>query len=79
LIDELERSGARVHVPRHDREYAISVGLRMLVLSHVVEDRDGLLRARPEELALPSYYAGSIGHLFPGGVRDPADGSRKTA
>ena len=69
LMDELERAGARIHVPRHDREYAISVGLRMLVLRHAVDERDGLLHARPEELALLSYYAGSIGHLFPEGVR----------
>ena len=61
-MDELERAGARIHVPRHDREYAISVGLRMLVLRRVVEESGGLLRVRPEESRLLEYYANSIEH-----------------
>jgi glycerol-3-phosphate O-acyltransferase len=64
LMEQLEGSGARIHVPRHDREYAILVGLRMLVLRHIVDEQDGLLRARPGELGLLAYYAGSIEHLF---------------
>jgi glycerol-3-phosphate O-acyltransferase len=61
---ELERRGAHVYVPRKDREYAITVGLRMLTLRHLVEEKDGLLAAKLEELPLLRYYANSIEHLF---------------
>ncbi|SRR5258705_372063 len=36
LIGDLERLGSYVHIPRADRDYAISVGLRMLTLRHLV-------------------------------------------
>src|SRR6201999_2336416 len=42
LMAELESNGARLYVPRGDRDYAIHVGLRMLALRHLVEERDGL-------------------------------------
>jgi hypothetical protein len=35
----------------------------MLTLRHLVDDTDGLYRARPEETALLAYYARSIEHL----------------
>lgn len=73
LVDGLEAGGARVHVPRRDRDYAISVGLRMLLLRRVVEEADGLLRPRPGELPLLRYYAASVAHLVPaGGVEEAA-------
>ena len=66
LTEQLEARGAHVYVPRGDQDYAIAVGLRMLTLRRLVEDADGLYRARPEELPLLTYYANSIAHLFPG-------------
>ncbi|MDX1502635.1 MAG: 1-acyl-sn-glycerol-3-phosphate acyltransferase [Thermoanaerobaculia bacterium] len=60
LIGELERGGSRVYVPRRSRDYAIQVGLRMLVLRHLVVQEEGLYRARPEERALIAYYAHSV-------------------
>jgi glycerol-3-phosphate O-acyltransferase len=63
-MEELIRRGAHVYVPRKDREYAITVGLRMLTLRHLVEEKDGLYTARKEELPLLTYYANSIAHLF---------------
>jgi glycerol-3-phosphate O-acyltransferase len=64
LIDRLEASGHHVYVPRHDREYAIDVGLRMLVLRRVVgRGDDGLLAVELGELPLLRYYANSIAHL----------------
>jgi glycerol-3-phosphate O-acyltransferase len=54
-----------VYVPRGDQDYAITVGLRMLTLRHLVEeDAQGLFRAAPGELPLLRYYARSIEHLF---------------
>jgi len=64
LMEELDGRGAHVYVPRKDREYAIAVGLRMLTLRHLVEERDGLYAARPDELPLLTYYANSVAHLF---------------
>ena len=63
-IEDLERRGAHVYVPRGDQDYAITVGLRMLTLRHLVEETEGLYRAVPAELPLLRYYASSIEHLF---------------
>ena len=43
---------------------AITVGLRMLRQRHLVDETDGLFRARPQELTLLAYYANSISHLL---------------
>ena len=64
LLSRLQASGAHVHVPRQDQEYALDVGLRMLVLRHMVLLEDGLYRPNPAEVALLRYYANSIRHLF---------------
>jgi len=64
LMRELSDRGAHVYVPRKDQDYAIAVGLRMLTLRHLVEEKDGLYAARPEELPLLTYYANSVAHLF---------------
>jgi glycerol-3-phosphate O-acyltransferase len=63
LVARLEAAGAHVYVPRANLDYAISVGLRMLTLRRVVEERDGLFRAIPSEFALIKYYANAIGPL----------------
>ncbi|HEY3204900.1 MAG TPA: 1-acyl-sn-glycerol-3-phosphate acyltransferase [Thermoanaerobaculia bacterium] len=63
-IEKLEGRGAHVYVPRGDQDYAITVGLRMLTLRHLIEDRGGLYAARYEELPLLRYYANSIAHLL---------------
>lgn len=64
LMTRLEKSGAHVHIPREDRDYAVSMGLRMLTLRHLVQETDdGLYRANPDETVLLTYYANSIAHL----------------
>jgi glycerol-3-phosphate O-acyltransferase len=63
-MEGLSRRGAHVYVPRKDQDYAITVGLRMLTLRHLVDERDGLFTARKEELPLLTYYANSVAHLF---------------
>jgi glycerol-3-phosphate O-acyltransferase len=60
LILRLEKAGAHIYVPRGDLDYAIGVGLRMLLLRRIVVEADGLYRASPAELALLSYYANAI-------------------
>jgi glycerol-3-phosphate O-acyltransferase len=64
LLERLQARGAHVYIPRRDLDYALTVGLRMLSLRRLVEERDGLFRARPQELPLLSYYANSIAHLL---------------
>ncbi len=64
LIDELEPREAYVHVPRADRDYAVTVGLRMLVLRHLVVEIDGLYRAEASEAAILRYYANGISHFL---------------
>jgi len=63
LLHAWEARGAHVYIPRHDQDYAIGVGLRMLLLRHVVEERDGLFRPVAENLPLLAYYANSIAHF----------------
>jgi len=60
----LEARGAHIYVPRGDQDYAIDVGLRMLTLRHLVDEKDGLFTPRREELPLLAYYANSVAHLF---------------
>ena len=64
LMGELEASGAHIHVPRADRDYAIEVGLRMLTLRRLVLLEEGRYCANPEEILLLRFYANAIAHLF---------------
>jgi len=64
LIGRLEAAGAHIYIPRRDRDYAITTGLRMMLLRHMVEERDGLYAADPAEAPLLRYYANSIAHLL---------------
>ena len=66
LMQSVEASGAHVYVPRTDRDYALTVGLRMLSLRGLVLEEDGLFRANPDDLPLLRYYANSIAHLLVG-------------
>ena len=63
LAAELRARGAHVYVPRQDFDYALNVGLRMLLLRRLIGERDGLYYAQAEELPLLRYYANSISHL----------------
>ncbi|MEP7010802.1 MAG: 1-acyl-sn-glycerol-3-phosphate acyltransferase [Acidobacteriota bacterium] len=66
-IATLEAAGARVYVPRSDRDYAISFGLRMLEQRHLIAVREGLFLPAESERTTLAYYANSIAHLFPEG------------
>ena len=64
LLSRLQSAGAHVHIPRQDQEYALEVGLRLLVLRHLVSAQEGVYRANPAETALLRYYANSIRHFL---------------
>jgi glycerol-3-phosphate O-acyltransferase len=63
LMAHFEAKGAKLYVPRDDRDYAFHVGLRMLVLRHLVEEKAGLFAAVPDERPLLAYYANAVAHL----------------
>jgi glycerol-3-phosphate O-acyltransferase len=65
LMGRLTAVGAHVHIPRHDQEYAVDVGLRMLLMRHLVLLEDGVYRANAREEALLRFYANAIAHLLP--------------
>ena len=50
-------------MPRTDRDYALTVGLRMLTLRHLVLEEQGLYRVNAAEMPVVAYYANSIAHL----------------
>ena len=62
VMQQLERRGAYIHIPRADREYAIDVGLRMLVMRRIIVEEDESYRTNPDEKLLLAYYANSIAH-----------------
>jgi glycerol-3-phosphate O-acyltransferase len=62
VVDRLDR--AHVYIPRRDLDYAVGVGLRMLRLRRLVEEREGVFSVREAERPLLAYYANSIAHLF---------------
>ena len=64
LVEELQRHGAYVHIPRGDRDYEVAVGLRMLTLRHFVEESDGIYRANEHAWDMLRYYANSIEHFL---------------
>jgi glycerol-3-phosphate O-acyltransferase len=63
LMIRLERCGAHVYIPRADRDYAITVGVRMLTLRRLISERDGLYGANRDQVVVLNYYANSIAHL----------------
>ena len=63
-MNQLDKQGAHLYVPRQDHDYSITVGLRMLILRDLVGERNGLFSANANELVLLRYYANSIAHFF---------------
>ena len=68
IVERLEQAAARVYVPRRDLDYALDVGLRMLLMRHLVDEREGVYIARESEMPLLRYYANSISHLVEEGA-----------
>ncbi len=64
-VAELQAAGAHLYLPRGDWDYAIGVGLRMLLQRHLVVGIEGVYRIGPGEEPMLRYYANSIAHLTP--------------
>jgi len=72
LIEELERVGHYVHIPRGDRDYAVEAGLRVLRERRLVTFENGSYAINPHELHVLRYYANSLAHLFPAAQAEQA-------
>ncbi len=75
-MDRLVAAGAQVYLPRGSIEYTIEVGLRTLVLRHLVSASAATFKAAPGEIALLKYYSNAISHLA--GGAGPAGPETKT-
>jgi glycerol-3-phosphate O-acyltransferase len=64
LMAHFEERGAKIYLPRGEREYAFHVGLRMLTLRHLIdESAEGLFTAAAADRPVLAYYANAIAHL----------------
>jgi glycerol-3-phosphate O-acyltransferase len=64
LIEHFEARGAKLYLPRGDRDYAFHVGLRMLSLRRLVEESgEGLFSVVATERPVLAYYSNAIAHL----------------
>jgi len=64
LMAHFESRGAKLYLPRGDRDYAFHVGLRMLALRRLIEESgEGLFSAVATERPLLAYYSNAIAHL----------------
>lgn len=63
LLESLKAGGSYVHIPRADFDYAVDVGLRMVLMRRLVVMDDGLYHAVPDQMAVLRYYANAIAHL----------------
>jgi glycerol-3-phosphate O-acyltransferase len=79
LMRRLKAAGAHVHIPRHDQEYAVDVGLRMLQLRHLVVAENGVYRPHSGDAALLAFYANAIAHLLPSASATAPDAPQSEA
>ena len=61
----LESEGARVYLPPNDPRYTVEVGMRMLILRHLVTEEEGRYRVEPSEEAILRYYANALSAFMP--------------
>lgn len=63
VLQRLLANGAYMHIPHKNFEYAVEVGLRMLLLRKIILLNDGKYSVQPDEAELLSYYSNAIAHL----------------
>ncbi len=79
LTQRLRETGAHVHIPRQALDYAVDVGLRILLERHLVAETEGVYRINPAERHLLAYYANAIAHLLPPAEAPTTPHDRETA
>ncbi|UWQ01001.1 1-acyl-sn-glycerol-3-phosphate acyltransferase [Aliiroseovarius crassostreae] len=63
LVAEMEQHGAHIHMPRNDLDYAVEVGLRLMLMRGLIIEENGCFRVNPADRVLLGFYANSIAHL----------------
>ncbi len=64
LLARLRETGAHVHLPDQDQDYAVEIGLRILKLRRLIDETEGTITVPPAQRHLLVYYANSIAHLL---------------
>ncbi|MBT2130454.1 1-acyl-sn-glycerol-3-phosphate acyltransferase [Aliiroseovarius lamellibrachiae] len=63
LVADMEARGAHIHLPRNDLDYAVEVGIRLLMLRGLIRETGGAYQINPPDRAVLAFYANSIAHL----------------
>ncbi len=63
LVADMESRGAHIHMPRNDLDYAVEVGLRLLLMRGLIVETAGQYRVNPPDRVVLGFYANSIAHL----------------
>jgi glycerol-3-phosphate O-acyltransferase len=63
LAQQMQASGAHVHVPRGSLDYAAEIGLKILAMRRMVLEKDGKFSANKSEQDALEFYAASIAHF----------------
>jgi glycerol-3-phosphate O-acyltransferase len=64
LLRRLETTGAYIHLPHRNEDYAVEVGVRILTLRHILQEQNGSYSIAAKDRGLVAYYANSISHLL---------------
>lgn len=63
LVADMELRGAHIHMPRNDLDYAVEVGIRLLMMRGLIVEEKGRYRVNPPDRVILAFYANSIAHL----------------
>lgn len=63
LVNKMEASGAHIHMPRDNMNYAVEVGLRLLLARKLIKLENGAYSVNPDDREILGFYANSIAHL----------------
>ena len=63
LVEDMEARGVHIHMPRDNLDYAVEVGLRLLLLRKLIVEDGDRFTVNPPDRPVLGFYANSIAHL----------------
>ncbi|PWE28418.1 glycerol-3-phosphate acyltransferase [Maritimibacter sp. 55A14] len=78
LLTRMRAAGAEVQIDHGAEAEAVTAGLKLMGLRHLVTELDGRFSANAKEAAMLAYYANSIAHLMPDAGAPPVGNLSKT-